>query len=156
MNDAFDICALTLLRSLHREPQSPAYLFDLAIANRVRGSARGTSCLSAPDNEAPRIDSGGQPRPGGQPGPRQPERPSEAPPKQPFETPPTSPTPPGAPRSPSQRPLERPPEHPIETPPMQPGPPSPDPDEGRRTLARPGDPRARRSIVVAALAREIA
>jgi hypothetical protein len=155
MNDAFDICALILLRSLHRELHSPAYLFDLAIASPVHASARGTSGSSAWDKKAPRSDPG-RSRPGGQPGPRQPERPAEAPPKQPFETPPTSPTPPGAPRSPSQRPLELPPEHPIETPPMQPSPGSPDPEEWRRTLTRTRDRRARRSAFVAALAREIA
>jgi hypothetical protein len=80
------------------------------LGDRARGVARG-----------PKVPSTS---PAAEPG-KSPKRPTEAPPNQPFETPPTSPTPPGAPRSPTQRPLETPPVHPVETEPTQPTPATP-------------------------------
>jgi hypothetical protein len=127
MNDAFDICALALLRSAHG----------------LR--------LSAQPWASPSAKKGPRPDPG-----RPSERPFEAPPRQPFETPPTSPTPPGAPRSPTQRPLEEPPDHPIETPPMHPSPAPPGPQEMRLGKSRLARIRARCGELGPRLAREIA
>jgi len=106
MIDAFDICALALLRALQ------ATTFGAASPRNFARETDASRNRSAPHAAAARSSSPSHVDP-----PRPPRRPTEAPPRQPFETPPTSPTPPGAPNSPVERPLERPPDHPFEAPP---------------------------------------
>jgi hypothetical protein len=103
MIDAFDICALVLLRALQPAPSLAGFTDSEVVRRRRSWTTRPTVARNAQADP-----------------PKQPFRPTEAPPRQPFETPPTSPTPPGAPRSPVQRPLEQPAERPSESQPAQP------------------------------------